>query len=220
MMHRAHSDAGEPLAAFAARLMGWALLTLLTPSLLLAQKPDSAGAGERTLQPGDVVVVEVWREEDLSGQFLVDEKGSVTLPLLGVRNVVGLSFEALRDELLGAYRAELRNPSVTVTPMRRVYVFGEVHEPGLYTVDPTVSLAGAVALAGGANPQGDIRRMRVVRDGQVVLRGVPGEAALASVDIKSGDQIFVGRRSWFERNSTFLVSAMLSVASIVISLAR
>ena len=50
--------------------------------------------------------------------------------------------------------------------MRRVQVLGEVTKPGVYLADPTVSLAGLVALAGGATPGGDLHRIRVVRAGQ------------------------------------------------------
>jgi polysaccharide export outer membrane protein len=172
------------------------------------------------LQPGDLLEIEIWREEDLSGEFLVNENGTVTLPLLGDVQVRGIPLAELRDTLIAAYRVELRNPSISITPRRRVYVLGEVNEPGLHAVDPTVSLAGAIALAGGASVQGDLRRIRVIRENEVILEGISAETALSAVDIRSGDQIFVDRRSWFERNSNVLVSGVLGLTSIVISLIR
>lgn len=194
-------------------------LLFFTTGSAVAQISGS-GASATMLHPGDILKVEVWREEDLSGEFLIDESGAVTLPLLGRRQAANVPFTELKAELLSAYHAELRNPSITITPLRRVYVLGEVQTPGLYTVDPTVSLAGAVALAGGASQQGDLKRLRVIRDGNVVLNGVPAESALGRINVLSGDQIFVGRRSWFDRNSTFVVSVLLSLTSIVITLAR
>lgn len=195
------------------------MAVLLTP---LATPAQEAGvvAEEVVLRPGDVLDVEIWREEDLSGEFIVDRDGFVTLPLLGRRSVSRAPWPEVYDGLMESYRAELRNPSINLTPLRRIYVLGEVNEPGLYTVDPTVSLAGAVALAGGANQQGDLRNMRVIREGETVVEDVPAESALASVDVRSGDQIFVGRRGWFERNSTFVITAALSLTSIVISILR
>jgi protein involved in polysaccharide export with SLBB domain len=194
------------------------LLSSAATNTAAAQVPDSAVLA--SLQPGDVVVVEVWREKDLSGAFMVDPSGTVTLPLLGPRKVAGIPFEDVRDQLLMEYQRELRNPSISITPLRRIYVLGEVNQPGLYTLDPTVTLAGAVAMAGGANQQGDLRRIRVIRNGEVVIEGVPADAALASIDVLSGDQIFVDRRGWFDRNSTFIVSALLSITSIIITIAR
>jgi protein involved in polysaccharide export with SLBB domain len=196
------------------------LLAFAAAPLVAQQTGNAPPTSSPVLRAGDLLKIEIWREEDLSGEFLIDETGSVTLPLLGDREVAGLTVRAVRDTLIAAYRIELRNPSISVTPLRRVYVLGEVNDPGLHPVDPTVSLAGAIALAGGANQNGDIRRIRVIRDSEVILSGVAAESALSAVDIRSGDQIFVGRRSWFERNSPFLVSASIGAASILFSLLR
>jgi protein involved in polysaccharide export with SLBB domain len=167
-----------------------------------------------------VIELTVWREEDLTGEFIIDEAGIVTLPLLGDRKAVGIPVQQLREELIREYRVELQNPSITITPLRRVYVLGEVNKPGLYNVDPTVSLGGAVALAGGATGTGDLNQIHVVRNGRQVLARVSAETALQSGDIRSGDQIFVGQRSWLVRNSTFVVSMLFSATTIAISILR
>lgn len=195
-------------------LSAWVAGLVLTASSAGAQAPPI------TLEPGDVLRVEIWREKDLSGDFPVDETGSVTLPLLGEKQVVGIDLPLLKDSLLSEYRIQLRNPSITITPLRRIYVLGEVNAPALYQVDPTISLAGAIAIAGGATEAGDIRKIRVIRGNEVVVDRIEAEKALSAVNIRSGDQIFVGRRNWLDRNSTFLVSATLSIASIVVSLLR
>lgn len=179
------------------------------------QDDPSGSAGAATLQPGDSLRVEIWREEELSGSFLVDERGIATLPLLGDVPVSSIPLADLRGTLLERYRRDLRNPSINITPLRSVYILGEVNEPGLYSVNPTVSLAGVVALAGGASSSGDLGNIKIVRSGAVVNSRLRAEASLAGAAVRSGDQIFVERRSWMERNSTFLVSAMLSVPSII-----
>jgi protein involved in polysaccharide export with SLBB domain len=202
------------------RFFGFVVCAILSLSPLAAfgQKVESLPpVGGQSLAPGDVIRIAIWREPDLSGEFLVDEQGIVTLPLLGKRSVLNLPVAALRDSLVAGYSVELRNPSVTITPLRRIYVLGEVTKPGLYTVDPTISLSGAVALAGGATSLGDINRLRVVRGGAVVLNRVAVGSSLSSVDIRSEDQIFVDRRGWLERNSTFVVSASISAAALIIS---
>ncbi len=203
----------------------WTFLSAVL--LLLAAVPSPAHSQEPahstealTLQPGDLIRVEIWREDDLSGEFLVDPRGVVTLPLLGELEVARIPMGMLRDTLINQYQVHLRNPSVNITPLRRINVLGEVQKPGVYSVDPTLSLAGAVALAGGATAGGDLNRIHVVRKGESAGQRVPPATQLDRVDIRSGDQILVGRRSWFDRNSTFMVSALLSVTSIVISLTR
>lgn len=195
------------------------LLALLQVPPLGAQEVGPL-EDEVVLRAGDLLRVEIWREEDLSGEFTVDREGIVTLPLLGRQEVEGAPWREVHDRLMEAYRAELRNPSISLTPLRRVYVLGEVNVPGIYEVDPTISVAGAVALAGGASERGDLDRVRVVREGALILERLPAESALVRAGIRSGDQIFVEKRSWWERNSTFLVSATISVASIVVAIVR
>jgi protein involved in polysaccharide export with SLBB domain len=199
------------------RLTFLILMIAVLPVGVWGQEPAPVSV---TLAPGDMIRVQIWREPELSGEFLVEQDGSVTLPLLGRRPVSGLLLEETLDALLSAYREQLRNPSIILTPLRRVYVLGEVNQPGLRLVDPTISLAGAVALAGGASPNGDLSRIRVIRQGEVVLENVAADSGLALVDIRSGDEIFVGRRGWFDRNSTFVVSALLSVTSLIVSILR
>ncbi len=191
------------------------LLVLLLPAWLPAQSGPAAASNGVTLRPGDVLKIEIWREEDLSGEFLVDEEGIVTLPLLGERQVTGIPLRRLREELLEAYRVQLRNPSISVTPLRRIHVLGEVNKPGLYELDPTISLAAVVALAGGATPTGDLNRIRVIRGNQIIRKRVGAAEAVNAIDIRSGDQILVDRRSWFERNSTFVISVALGAPSII-----
>lgn len=178
---------------------------------------DTLSTPEFVLMPGDWVELMIWREEDMTGEFQVGEDGVVVLPLVGAWQVTERPWRELKEEILSAFRRELRNPSIQITPYRRVFVMGEVTEPGLYPVDPTISMAGAVATAGGPNVEGDLRRIRVIRDGQVILDGISGEEALSALDVRSGDEIYVQRRNWFERNSTFLITAALSLTTIVVT---
>jgi protein involved in polysaccharide export with SLBB domain len=194
------------------------ILLALLPSRATAQETPKTPAVEPTLAPGDIIRVAVWREADLSGEFLVNENGVVTFPLLGEINVLEIPISQLRDRLIQRYSVDLRNPSITVTPLRRIYVLGEVTKPGLYTVDPTISLAGAVALAGGATPSGDLERLRVIRNGVVIVDRAAAQSSLSVVNMRSDDQVFVDRRGWFDRNSTFAASALLSIVTVTITL--
>ena len=172
-----------------------------------------------SLQPGDVVKVDIWREKDLSGEFPVDEDGTVVLPLIGERRVMGMNARDLRRQLESDYRELVRNPSITITPLRRINVLGEVRQPGIFNVDPTVSLVGAVALAGGHTPDGNLRDVRVVREGTVIRSRPALGTSLQDLDVRSGDEIYVGRRSWLDRNSPAALAAAVSlVGSIVTTL--
>jgi polysaccharide export outer membrane protein len=204
-------------------LLATALAVALGPGFARAQTeplpPVSQASQEVVVRSGDVVNVVIWREPELSGSFLVNEAGRVVLPLLGERQVGGMPAGQVQQMLMRGYAEQLRNPSINVTLLRRVNVLGEVTKPGLYNVDPTVTLAGIIAMAGGVTPVGDPRRVQVVRAGRTLLNRATPETSLASIDVRSDDQVFVGRRSWFDRNSGVVVGSVLSaVLSIVTTL--
>lgn len=193
---------------------------LLCGSLFLpeaAPAQQGGGAEMAALQPGDVLEVLIWREEDLSGEFPVDETGAVTLPLLGRRVVADLPLAKLRDTLIGAYTVHLNNPSITITPLRRIFVLGEVNKPGLYQANPTITLAGAIALAEGATSDGDISRIRLVREGTVVRERLGAGERLSAIDVRSGDQIYVEERGVFEKNRGLFLNSLLSLVTSIVA---
>lgn len=169
------------------------------------------------LRPGDAVQIQVWREADLSGTFTVDDRGVVTLPLLGERPVAGLEPQELREDLLSDYREYLQNPSIQVTVLRRINILGAVAQPGLYPVDATISLSEALGLAGGLTPGGDEEDIRVVREGEVIHRALDQATLVGAVDIRSGDQIVVGEKGWFARNPGALVGSLLGATAVIIT---
>ena len=121
-----------------------------------ATAPSDPAEASPGVRPGDIVRVWVWREKDYSGEFPVDVRGSVVLPVLGEMTVSGHTAEQLTDTLREAYRKYLNNPSIEVTVLRRVAVQGEVMKPGLYPAreildsrgNPTIEVD--VHLEGGA----------------------------------------------------------------------
>ena len=196
------------------------LLILNAPPIPVeTQAVQSSTSDELVLVPGDILRVVIWREEDLSGDFQIDKDGTLVLPLLGKLQVADRAWNIVKDDLMEDYLGELRNPSIELVPFRSVYVLGEVNLPGRYNVHPTNdNLAGAVSLAGGVTSDGDLRKMMVIRDGMTILDGLIGEQELAGLGIRSGDQLFIGRRGWLDRNGTFLVSGIFSIAGIAVAL--
>ena len=195
------------------------ILLILAAAPAPAETQSVQDPEELFLMPGDILRVVVWREPDLSGDFQVDQDGTLVLPLLGKLLVTDRAWNIVKDDLMQDYLRDLRNPSIELTPFRNVYVLGEVNLPGRYNVHPTDdNLAGAVSLASGVTPDGDVTNMRIVRDGVIILDGIAGEQRLAELGIRSGDQLFVGRRGWLDRNSTFIASAILSLSGIVVAI--
>ena len=177
---------------------------------------DGASTRANSLLPGDVVEIQIWREDDLSGQFTVDESGEVILPLLGARRVLGISAQALRDELTADYAVYLQNPSVTVRLLRRITVSGEVRAPGLYTVDATLSVADLIARSGGLSLDADPNKIELLRDGETFEMDLNGATIVGEAGIRSGDRITVGPRSWFSRNFPSVVGVISIISNVIL----
>jgi len=162
--------------------------------------------------------VDIWQEEDLSGQFNVDANGNVVLPLVGEREVTGVPVPELERNLAGEYREFLENPSVSVTVRRRIAIFGEVRDPGLYMVDATVTLRDALAMAGGVLPTGDRDQVHLLRDGQALITSLDLNRLIGEMPIQSGDQIEVAEQGWVARNRGLLATAIGAITSITAAL--
>jgi polysaccharide export outer membrane protein len=184
------------------------------------QASPSSAMDSVSLRSGDLLRVAIWREAGLNGEFQVDANGDLSLPMLGTRHVSGVPWVALRDSLVRGYEHELKTPSIVLTPLRRVLVLGAVTRPGVYFLDPTFNLEGTISLAGGASTEGNLERIRILRDGITLQRTLSVKKPVVDGELRSGDQIFVERRSWVDRNSAFLLTSVLSVAGIVVALVK
>lgn len=177
-------------------------------------EPAPVAATTAGLRPGDAIALQIWREPDLSGTYTIDDRGFVTFPLLGDRRVEGRDAEALRDDLLRDFRAYLQNPSIELRVLRRVTVLGAVNAPGVYSIDPTVTLRELLGLAGGVAPLGNAADVRLLRGG-AVLRRLDSDTSITNVDIRSGDEIIVGEKSWLSRSSGALLGSLIAAAAVI-----
>lgn len=212
--------------------MNFRVLILLAPLLLVSLGPtltsawaqssdtavtDSAGRAD-LLRPGDVLKLNVWREPEWSGEYAVDESGVAVLPRLGAVRVTTMSPDSLRQFLVDSLGRFLRNPSIEVIPLRRIQILGAVRTPGLYPVPATVSVGDAVALAGGASPDGKPDRVVLRRGGVKLQIDLTRDTRLADTPIRTGDELFVPQRSWVSRNAGLVAAGLSATTSIVVAL--
>ena len=198
------------------RNLSAALAISLLPALPAAAQTASAAAD--TLRPGDAIRLEIWREPDLSGTFQLDQRGVVVLPRLGPIEAGSQSPLDLENRLIEEYARFLRNPSIRVVLLRRVNISGAVQSPGLYPVDPTMTIADAISAAGGSTSTGDPNKVRLIRDGREIETNLRQATRIGQTQLRSGDQLYVPERNWFSRNAS-IVSAVISASvSLVIAL--
>ena len=184
----------------------------------LAAQALSLTPQAQTVRPGDVIRLNIWREPDMSGDFVVDEAGLVVFARVGEYSVLAETPNSLEARLIADYGRFLRDPNINVTVLRRIIVRGAVNDPGLKQVDPTITIAAALALAGGATSLGDQNKIRILRDGQEIEGDVTLDTRLADSIIRSGDQIFVPERSWISRNTGIVATSISGSIALVIAL--
>ena len=173
------------------------------------------------MRPGDELNLQVFRDKELSGKYLIDSRGYVQIPGLGVIAVAGMSpaqaTERLREQLIARGTA---NPELAVYPLIRVSVLGEVVKPGLYSVDPGTSLIQLVTLVGGPNANADLTHATVIREGRRVavdLRSALEGSATGRLVLYSNDVLVVPRRSTLlsRENLSFVFTGLSLVISIM-----
>lgn len=104
------------------------------------------------LGSGDRIRLIVYGEPNLSGEFTVDGRGGLSLPLVGNLKAQGLTAGELEKQIAKGLSPEfLKDPNVSVEVMtyRPFYIVGEVKKPGSYPYVNGMSVINAVALAGG-----------------------------------------------------------------------
>lgn len=152
---------------------------------------------------GDVLNVQVYDENDLSGTAHVDDTGMVHLPLLGQVQVAGLTVREIDDALTAMLaRDYLVDPHVTVEVAeygsQPIQVLGAVQEPGVYYLRGATSLLDVLAEAGGLNSErssSEIHVKRVLANGLTNTISVSQDALLGRGDnnirLRSGDVVYI-----------------------------
>jgi polysaccharide biosynthesis/export protein len=141
------------------RLAAKALFLLILFALPIISLPAIGGeregapvGAEYLLGVGDIIEVQVWKEEDLSRTLRVRLDGRITLPLIGDVLAAGKPPRELAAQIEEYYRETLAEPSVTVIlnqSNQRYYVIGLVQQPGEFALDSHLTVLQALARSGG-----------------------------------------------------------------------
>jgi len=122
---------------------------------LTAVPPDFA---ELRLAPGFLLSLNVLDDPDFAGVFRVDQKGDLTIPILGAIHVLGETTTEARDQIQKRLLDEqiLKAPQVNLTVVEyaatEVTILGEVNQPGRFPLLADRSLTDVLGLAGGLTP--------------------------------------------------------------------
>ncbi len=136
------------------RIACWISALFLAVIGLMAASAQAFGEEpvEYRVGSGDNLRITVFGQEDLSGEFLVDGSGFLSMPLIGEVKAGGLTVREVEQAIVKKLKPDyLKNPSVSIGVLnyRPFYIIGEVKKPGSYPYVSGMTVVNAIALAGG-----------------------------------------------------------------------
>ena len=124
----------------------------------------------------DVMLVSVWKDEQLTREVVVRPDGAFSFPLVGDVQAEDRTVEEIRADLVKRLTKYIPNPNVSVAVMKvlsyKVYVVGRVTKPGEYLIGHYTDVLQALSLAGGLTPfaaENDIKVIRRLKGQQQVF---------------------------------------------------
>lgn len=217
-------------------------LILAGLSLLWAAGVSAQNNEGYAIRPGDRLTIQLFtaagvKETVVEGQRIIDRNGDVFLPFVNTVHVAGLDQTGVRKLLVDRFGEFFSDPVIDVKVELKISVTGAVPKPGLFFLDPTATVAEALAVAGGTTPEfaianinlpSDPTRVRLVRDGvAVTLNFRAQEISQETLDmrIKSGDWLHVPyqRRSRIRDDVQFwgsIISLAATSLSLIILIGR
>lgn len=117
--------------------------------------------------PEDLLKISVWNEPELSLSVPVRTDGKISLPLIHDVQVVGLTPIELKEELTKRFAQYVENPTVSVIVEEvnslKVFVVGNVNQPGVFDVKREINVLQAISMAGGFTEWAKKRKIKIFR---------------------------------------------------------
>lgn len=162
------------------------------------------------LQPLDILLVQVFQEDDINkqGEVSISQEHTIVLPLIKTVVLKGKTARQAEELIRDLYDKDfIVNPGVTVKVLkyaeRSVSVIGQVNAAGRIQFPPEggLTIVAAITGAGGQNRLADLRRVKLTRKtagGDSVTREINVDAMMNGggepVALEKGDVVFVPER--------------------------
>jgi protein involved in polysaccharide export with SLBB domain len=134
------------------------------------------------LYPGDILDVSVLSAPELNRTVTVAPDGRISMPLVPATMVADRSTSEVEAALSAAYASQLIRPQVSVAVNKasslKVFVAGEVTNPGVYDMPGDIDALQAVVMAGGFKISA--KREKVI----IIRRSVGGQPMMRTADLR------------------------------------
>ncbi len=182
----------------------WGVQVVRAQELPLPSEPSVVQDSDYVIGPEDVLDIQVWGKEELSGRRTVDVQGMVQLPLVGEFRAAGRTPAEMSASLTERFQLlDSSIPQVLVAMAQynsqSVTIVGSVYNAGKYGFQRLPDLWSAILTAGGPTSDADLGRVQILREGdhgteaiEVDLSGGVTASRTASLPpLQPKDQILV-----------------------------
>lgn len=151
------------------KMMTIAALMILVGAPAWTQQNESVNphGDDYKIGSGDVLVISVWKNEDLTREAIVLPDGTISLPLIGKIDTADRTVDELSQELVEKLKPFVNNPVIAVSVKAinslNIYVIGRVNMPGRFALFSNVDVLQALSMAGGPNSYADKKNIRIFR---------------------------------------------------------
>ena len=135
-------------------------------TIVLSSASSALAESDYRLASGDSIIINVFDEPELTLEFRLSNKPTISYPFLGSIQVFDQTTNQLEqtitEGLRGDYLIEPR-VSVSIVEFRPFFITGEVESPGGYPYKPGLTLRKAITLAGGFTERASRSKMYVTQ---------------------------------------------------------
>jgi len=168
-----------------------------------SQAEVAADSNVYVIGPEDVLYIHVWKEENLSKTGLVRSDGKISLPLVDEIQAAGLTPLQLKELLMQRLKEFVDIPNISVMVMEansfKVYISGQIKNPGVYRLRSETSLLQIIPMAGGFTDWANQKKILIIRkengeEKRITVnykKIVKGDDKSSNIILKSGDTIIV-----------------------------
>lgn len=163
---------------------------LLPISSQAEQEKNKEESGAYQVQPGDVLEISVWKEQELQKEVIIRPDGGMSFPLAGDFRAQGMSLMQIQHILTERLDKYIPDPVVTVAALKllgnKIYVLGKVNKPGEYAAASYLDVMQALAMAGGTTPFAAINDIKILRRN---AQGIEQAVTFRYGDVESGEKL-------------------------------
>lgn len=174
------------------------------------QPTPSISDKEYVIGSGDILKISLWGTVEMMSEYTVDTEGRILIPTVGPVFLSGYTLERAKDKLKSAMAKSYAglvqsSPSifmdVSISRLRpiRIFVMGEVVNPGGYYVSSFGGVFNSLFVVNGPKSSGSLREVQLTRNNKLVSKVdlydyLIGGPKTNDVRVNDNDIIFVPLR--------------------------